>query len=466
MVKIIIFGTGLYSEQYSRIIPKEDIVCYVDNNIEKDGTEFFSRPVMLPSKADYSLADYVVIMVLDDIEIVNQLKGLMVPDNKIIHYYDFAKVMQMPVRISTNNGEKDAESWHNEHPGKRLFLCVHDFDRTGVPVVMMHLAKLLQEENCSIVYGAVRNGTMVADLQQVNIDYIENIGLMESSDDFIRFIKGFDAVIFGTVTVGRFAHSLSYYDKPIFYWINESYDDLFQLHKLPPHRNNMYYLTEGDETEYTFKKFYPERQTSQLLYFLPENIDSFPKEKHNDFDPCHTVHFAIIGTISKRKGQDIFLEAIKKIPNEYKEHMAFLVVGAPYRDLNIDWDEICAVEPRVEYLPEISQEELEKLYMRIDVLVCASREDSNPVVVTQAFQNSLPCIVSSGVGQSRFMSDGYAGFVFENGDASDLARKMIEYVQNAKLIEKQGNQGRKIFEDCFSEDAARKVIRKEVLSLL
>ena len=125
---------------------------------------------------------------------------------------------------------------------------------------------------------------------------------------------------------------------------------------------------------------------------------------------------------------------------------------------------MCQV-PQICLTGELSQEQVDKMYELIDVLVCPSRSDPMPIVVTQAMQHRKPCIISDQVGQSAFMKKGEAGFVFQSENERELAQLMVWFVEHPQDCEKIGEQARMIYEKYFSEDHMRKsleVILKQI----
>lgn len=124
----------------------------------------------------------------------------------------------------------------------------------------------------------------------------------------------------------------------------------------------------------------------KMLYCLPDNLS----EKQNR-DRAFRV--GIIGLIYPRKAQDIFVTAVKNIPEWKKEGVSFEIVGK-YLEPVIDLDEVLRNNPEIKYIGEMSQRKLGCYFATLDLLVCPSRDDPMPVVVTQAMQYGVPCIVS------------------------------------------------------------------------
>ena len=108
-------------------------------------------------------------------------------------------------------------------------------------------------------------------------------------------------------------------------------------------------------------------------------------------------------------------------------------------------------KPNVQYIGEMKQSELNDFYRKIDVLVCPSRDDPMPIVVTQAMQNEIPCIVSDQVGQAEYIQSGKNGYIFKSEDVIELARIMEDIIVNPAQLNQIGKEGKKIYEENFSE---------------
>ena len=459
-MRIAIFGTGEYSSIYSSCIPKEMIAYYLDNNSLKWGHLFNERPVKSPDDIDYAEMDYVVIMVFRGEYIAEQIIGLGMPKERVIQYYELADILNLPLNLHNRGEIIDSESWINSSPKKRIFLCSHDFSRTGVPVASMHLSKLLIKEGYDVVFGALRNGTLEEDLDIEGIVYIDNLGIYETSRRFRNFLEAFDAVVFGTIAVGRFANVTIDYMKPVFFWIHESYDKYFKKHILPEDKSNYFYLLEGDKSDAMFKKYYPQRHTERMLYYLPDKDLCVQTTKIGH----EKTVFLLAGSVSRRKGQDVFVNALKFIPQQVKQYMKFIVVGLDMGELEIDWNAVREDGNDLVYIEELSQIELEQLYNEVDVLLCPSREDSDPIVVTQAFQHRIPCIISDGVGQSRFMENNKGGYVFANENSEMLASYMQNIVTEDEAMLSKADEARDIFDMYFSEKAIKSIVDEKILA--
>lgn len=457
-MKCAIFGTGNYAEAFSKVFENDDIFCYIDNDKNKQGKEFNGKKIFAPNEIDYGNIDYVIIAVFKSKNIIAQLTGMGVDESKIISYKDIGEKFGLHIYI--NNCGKQIEIKHWKFTKKSLLVMVHELSRTGVPVAAMHLAELLRELGYGVVIGSLRNGSLAGELQERTIPYIENLEAFYDCDDFKAFIRGFDGVIMGTLAVAQFAVNFKSYSNPVFWWINETHGKFFETYKLPAHRDRIFYLADGDKTVKMFKSYYPNREVKNLYYYLPEDVEE--KTAASNKKLC----FGMVGSHVRRKGQDVLVAAIKRIPDEIRKNMVFYIIGPENGNYTKEWKNQADMIPEIKMIGELSQSELKKMYSEFDVLICPSSDDTVPIVVTQAFQNSIPCIVSNQVGQSMYMKNDYGGYVFESENTEQLSDAIVAMYNNREKRAQQGHEGREIFEKYFSKNAVKQEVINKIIRYL
>ncbi len=99
-------------------------------------------------------------------------------------------------------------------------------------------------------------------------------------------------------------------------------------------------------------------------------------------------------------------------------------------------------------------------------MICPSRDDPMPVVVTEMLALSKPVICSTNVGQSRYIQDGVNGYVFENDDADGLLAKIKYVVTDPSQSRTVGKKGRLLYEKYFTMDIFRKNLLREINNVI
>lgn len=150
------------------------------------------------------------------------------------------------------------------------------------------------------------------------------------------------------------------------------------------------------------------------------------KEKYG-FSPESFV-VAIIGRINAIKGQEHFVDAIKKIC-ENNINIYGLIVGDAFEGQ--EW----RMENLKEYIKKQNLEEkikivgfksnIAEVYKFIDCLVlCSIQNDSFPTVVLEAMSCGIPTVAYKCGGVEEMIVEGENGYLVEQGDVLELSNKL------------------------------------------
>jgi len=448
-MKIVIFGTGKYYQSIKRYINIEDVLCFADNDGSKQGTVLDGKEIMNPKDVDFDACDYVLVLIMRYAGVIQQLQDFGVDRKKIKVFNESGELLSVDMTVTTSNEVIDATTWIKKHNKKKVLLVVHELTRNGVSVVMMHTAILLKKMGYEVLLTALIGGGLEEELKQANIDFISNINIFYRGQQTKEFVTRFDFSIMGTVGIADVVDAISDTNIPIMWWMHESNDENFADFSVPK-ADNIHYYAGGQRVVECFKKYYHDRKIEKLLYFLPEINKKITTQ--ND-----VMRISVIGFINYRKAQDVFISAVEKIPDELRKNAIFDLVG-PVMEPIIDLDKIMGSIENINYLGEMTQDELSKYLETVDLLVCPSRDDPMPVVVTQAMQYGIPCLVSDQVGQKEYINNGIDGYIFESENVDELSGILAKCIENRKQITKVGVNSKRIFDNYFSERAMEQKI--------
>lgn len=446
-MKYAIFGTGKYYSEYKKYINQEDILFFIDNNQDKWGTELDGKQIVSPSVANYDDCDVVLVLILRYSKVVKQLKELGVQAEKVKLFYEVGDLLKIEMEVVSGDKRLTFSEWNMRNNSPKVLIVVHELTRNGVSVVLMNTAILLRKMGYKILMTSLIGGGLETELETYEIDYSSQLSMFYRSEKVRSTLSDMQFVIASTVGVADVVDSFSETDVPIAWWMHESNDQNFLDFSIKK-RKNIYYYAGGKRVEECFHKYYPEREIEKLLYFLPE-------EKRTTYIEKEVLKVAVIGFINYRKAQDIFINAIEAIPKERKKNVEFELIGLVEQQI-LDLEGTLERNSELHYLGELTQTELVEYFSSLDLLVCPSRDDPMPVVVTQAMQNSILCIVSSQVGQSEYIENGKNGYVFETENVKELTSILEFCILNPEKIKVIGKESRKIYEEYFSENAMEK----------
>lgn len=131
-------------------------------------------------------------------------------------------------------------------------------------------------------------------------------------------------------------------------------------------------------------------------------------------------------------GQDILIEAIKRMPEDIRTKAVFYIVGQDSSAMAVQIKEEIVCMSEIIMTGTMNRNEINEILNKADVLVCPSREDPMPTVAAEAMMHSVPCLVSSAIGTASYLSNEENGFIFKSEDVQDLSDKLQLCIKKEK----------------------------------
>lgn len=455
-MKIIVFGTGLFYQNRKHFFEPVEIVAFIDNNTALQNTIMDGVPVYAPADAVNLDYDYVCVMSNKyAVEMIKQLVQLNYDFDKIIGFGTFSDLVKDIVC------EGSMQVYYKNLPQKtpvnkgKVLLITHELSLSGAPMVLFYAAQALKMNGYEPVILSPQNGNLKDVILSHGISVVIEPAITGKNAFLYKWMTAFDFVIVCTLTYGKFIGELADFPKPILWWLHES-EEVYSgwWPKAKPERigANTHIYAGGQYALETYKKYFANDDCKMLLYGIPEENKNYKLGYGRNHDK---IIFVVIAVLQARKGQDIFVEAVKKLTDCEKEKAEFWIVGPDpgiYPEYVESLKRAMEEEPHVKWMGEWSKEKLLEEYENIDVVVCPSRDDPMPVVLPEAMMFYKTCIVSRGAGTVSFIKDKQNGLVCKP-DAEDLAKQMSWLIEHPECLEQIGNEGRKLYEDVFSMEA-------------
>jgi glycosyltransferase involved in cell wall biosynthesis len=137
------------------------------------------------------------------------------------------------------------------------------------------------------------------------------------------------------------------------------------------------------------------------------------------------------GKLSRRKGPELILQAVKQLPPGVRQRIVVVFLGGgqlaeELKRLSHDQPQV-----RVSFPGFQNQTSLSRFYHAADLLVLPSREDETwGLVVNEAMHHGLPCVVSDAVGCAPdLIESGVTGHTFESASSQSLASVLQQALQ-------------------------------------
>lgn len=169
------------------------------------------------------------------------------------------------------------------------------------------------------------------------------------------------------------------------------------------------------------------------------NLSAVPAEAKL---PSEQVRFVCLAYIGEHKGIPVLLAAAESLARDktIAGRWSLIIAGPGHLAKKLQED-IAAGRfgGAVHYVGQLSRERAIKLVSESDVLVLASIWPENePVTLLEAIASGTAQVASRIGGIPDLVEDGKSGYLFEPGNADDLAAKMRRYISNPALAVRHG----------------------------
>lgn len=450
-MRILIFGTGDYYERYKKWLIQEEILALIDNSPIKQGKEIDGNRVLSPEEAVKLPYDKIIILSFYIKEMKQQLIELGVNVGDILHFFDLHDFLggrkpYYPIQASEKARRILDDS--NEKKQTILLLSTDMLCMGGPAKVLFSAGKILKDNGFSVLYASMVDGELRDEIEEAGIPVIVDVNLQLSTMEEIEWLGDFRLLICNTINFYVFL-SRRNCSFPVIWWLHDSaffYGgvNVGKLNNIS--QRNLRIVSVGNIPRKAMHELAPRFEIGNLLYGTKD------KEvvvcKHIKPKVC----FAVIGYVERRKGQDILLRAIQQLPGYVRESLQVYMIGKNVSAMAVSIMQELVNIPEVTMTGALESEEFEKIFNEVDVLVCPSREDPMPAVVSEAMRNAMPCIVSDSVGTAEYIQDGVEGWTFRSEDVNELAGRIRKCVEHKEQLKKMGANARKLYEKYFSMD--------------
>ena len=350
------------------------------------------------------------------------------------------------------------ERVQEKYQGK-ILLVSHEFSRTGAPMACLMLAKTIKKifGEPPVVMGC-SDGPFRQDFEDAGIKTFLIGELPFFKNDLKNFLDSFDLIIVNSVSF-LFFDVINNVSVPVVWWNHEVLDmksvKILNMDKFLLSLKEVWFVS--PLLEDFLKEHFPQVQRRFFPYGIP--IEQLPERQIKR----SLLNFLLVGSIEKRKGIHIFIDAISALPEKMREKCSFKIIGKVmeqgyYKKM---LDRASNIK-ELDILPPVSHDELLQYYADCDVVVSSSKSDPLPIVITEGFMHSKLCLFPDAIGQALLVEDKKNAVLFKTGDAIDLKNKIEDIVLNFEKYQNIAKEGRKIYEDYFSMEKFSENVKNNV----
>jgi len=182
-----------------------------------------------------------------------------------------------------------------------------------------------------------------------------------------------------------------------------------------------------------------------------------PVDKNTSSDGEKTVIILSVGRLVEKKGTDVLLEALARLPKELRWRLVH-VGGGPLKDQLHRLARALGIAERIEWRGARTQTELLAAYRAADLFTLASRvardgdRDGLPNVLAEAQSQGLACVATRVSGIPELIDDGETGLLVAPESPAELARALEALIRDPARRRLLGEAGRRRVREKFDLD--------------
>lgn len=344
---------------------------------------------------------------------------------------------------------------------------------TGAPIIALNTAKVIIKEGGYPVAFSYVDGPLRSEFEKLNVPVIINSLARKDEFSFKYFAKNFDIVIAHTVVVYPAVHMIRNI-VPTLWYIHEAQN--IESFFIPHFREEIPSLSEvlesTKDTIYVASEYSRDsvKKYSNKVSLLSYGFDD--QYNNQEIKIGKKVQFSMVGTIETRKAQDIFVQAILQMSEQYRQKAIFNIIGNDkcFEQFANELKEKTRNIPNVIWHGLIiDQNKKLILFDDTSVFVVVSRDEPASIIVIEGAMLGRPSIISENVGTKYLIEEGKTGFIVETGNVEQLKQTMMNIIDNPAMLISMGKMARKkylktstfdIFQDNLSK-AIKENLKKQ-----
>lgn len=177
-----------------------------------------------------------------------------------------------------------------------------------------------------------------------------------------------------------------------------------------------------------------------------EDVEYIVPKEGIDYKNKDVLKFVCVASVTNRKGQDLIVNAVANLTNEYKSKIQVNIVGQ-----GNEFQKICNMIENKQLEDTIhmlgARNDIEAILKENDIFILSSRADTVPVAILEAMRAGLP-VIATPVGEIPQMVSG--GGILIDADENSIKEVIIKCVDNRDFLSSLSRASRKQYESHYS----------------
>ena len=346
--------------------------------------------------------------------------------------------------------------------GPDALIFSHDLSASGAPRLAYDIASVLIGHGCFVVVISPEDGAFRQTLLDAGADVIVDPLALQRHETITDLAKNFDLVVANTVVCWPIVSQLGPF-APIYWYVHETG-----------------LIRDFADKDPEFLKSFADanavwvgsQHSAEVLrtYGIEPDIFEYgveePRKKSQPGDKVidrNGIVISVLATFEPRKGQDLAILGFLAMPEDLRNRCSLRLAGR-----GIDSEFYRAIKAmaegceRIDFEGELDYQTYLDRLATSDIVLCASRDDTLPLVSLNALAAGKILVCSRETGTSSYVRDGISGFVMPfNGPkaVTETLTRAIHVIDSWTAI---GVEARGVFMRNFSQQRFRSRLVKEL----
>ncbi len=359
---------------------------------------------------------------------------------------------------------KEAEKIYvseGEEKQKKLLVIIPDLKLSGAMTVMLELLELPYWNTYDFYIISSEDGEYKDKLLSLGATVIVRPRVYCSESYRTILQEEFDCVFINSAACYYYVYYFLNTKTKVLWWFHETKTQLETMQKeflnLNLVSSNIHIAGVTPAVQQGVWEMYGKR-ISLLSMPVSDKKCTLLETEEND-----EVVFFVPAALTYIKGQDVLIEAITMLPEEFQKKSKFLFCGYALpgqTEYAQNIKKAIDILPNAEFLGTLDKEKVYERYQKCDCVVAPSRVDATPTTIVEAMMFQKLCIVSDAAGISKYMQDCVNGFVFPSENTHELFKRLLLVIADKEKLAGIAQAGRKIYENNFSEEVITKQLQE------
>jgi glycosyltransferase involved in cell wall biosynthesis len=336
---------------------------------------------------------------------------------------------------------------------RRILLVSHEATLSGAPIQLVHLAGWLLKRGWEIAIVAPEDGPVLNRVRGGALELIFEPQLLidPTYSALRRLAREFDLVMANTIATWEAVQAAHLEQTPVVWYLHETevgVDLMKEIHMIQPSLGLANALIVPTRTTARIYQPFTRRPIHVVPYGIPEVRPAATRPS------APRMAFVTTATYESRKGQDVFLEAIRQLDSETRARAWFEMAGRPLE--TAFHDQLCAGSrefDNVRLQGPLDHEQSIDLLRQADVVVCPSRDETMPIFLLEGMSLGKTLISTDVGGVTEWLHDGQNALIVPSRDPAALSVAIARCINDRELVRELAAEARETFVRYFTLEA-------------